>query len=316
MMSNLPTLHAPYYTIEDTFTLLNRAGVQLLSAEEILLLAGKEKIEVSLLCDKSLTVIRKNDVDNQVASLAGEPIGNHGLCCDWLAINEIKLQPIERLGTGGTPNGFYMIDRRERLLVKLRQAPEASVEDMHATAWLEPSTKKTLSLPATLLVNGETYYVCDNANCDPFSSLIDNKELPDRYYTGVFERFVQKGNYVVTKEAIQVYWENALTAPKTKLLKQNSSKREFPKENSDMSRDITLWLKNSWEELGKPRGCDFLKLLSKYEDGDRIPTEGSPIILRVTSGQKQGIKYYKRDGKEGFLARSTLENKVSQWKNE
>jgi hypothetical protein len=319
----LPILHEQYYTIEDSFALLNKCGADLFKAEDILSLGRKGAISIGLLCDETIYIIKKDLVDNQLAELiqndladvnkqpkhTEKPVGELGLCCDWLALSEIKPKPLERLlGGKRTSKEFYTINSRELLIVQLLQAPDAHIGNMYATAWLEPSTKETLRFPATLLIGNEKYYVCDDGNANPFSCLFDKQQLPfnGNYGTRVFERLIQKGNYVLTKETIHEYLNESASTP-TKLLKPDDDEHPFNKRKTIWQR----WLYETWVKESRPTAAQFYRILCK----NYIQTENSPILKKHTNPKR--VFYYKTEGmvKEKPCAPKTLSNHVSKFKS-
>jgi len=88
-MDDLPKLVKSYYTIEEVFNRLKRAGADLDKPEDVLLLARKGLIDVDLLCDRSITLI---------STELAQP--------SWMAFHTIKKRMIEEVKRAAHPEIF------------------------------------------------------------------------------------------------------------------------------------------------------------------------------------------------------------------
>jgi len=77
-------------------------------------------------------------------------------------------------------------------------------------------------------------------------------------------------------------------------------------------RELTQWMRKTWEAEGKPNGSAFFSRLKKYAN-----TKGSPITQHYTVGGKSGGGVgWKTSKTNGERTKASIVNMVSRFKNE
>ncbi|MDI1229859.1 MAG: hypothetical protein PSU93_01770 [Methylobacter sp.] len=82
-----------------------------------------------------------------------------------------------------------------------------------------------------------------------------------------------------------------------------------PASTTRNERELTLWLRETWINEGKPGGTAFFKSLKKY-----VRKDGSPIIQHYTAGKDAGFDWRTSTGTTGTTPKKTVLNKVSVFK--
>jgi hypothetical protein len=74
-------------------------------------------------------------------------------------------------------------------------------------------------------------------------------------------------------------------------------------------RELTQWLRATWNDEGRPGGTAFFMALKKY-----VGKKGSPITEHYSAGKDAGFKWQNSKGNVGEMKKSTLLNIVSKFR--
>ncbi|MCK9620555.1 MAG: hypothetical protein M0R47_08480 [Methylobacter sp.] len=101
-----------------------------------------------------------------------------------------------------------------------------------------------------------------------------------------------------------------LYGEKLNKLKKTTPFTETENTKQVSERELTLWLRETWEKELKPGGTAFFGKLKKYKG-----VQGSPIIEHYSAGKDAGIRWETSKGTTGEMKKKTILNKVGAFKN-
>jgi len=155
-------------------------------------------------------------------------------------------------------------------------------------------------------------YPFDKAKQSEFTRQIEttlNRSNPESDYHATYSaadvnRLLRMKLYNKPSEHIRA-WHNATQPPPPIGTAE-------PDTTPRQERELTQWMRKTWEAEGKPNGSAFFSRLKKYAN-----TKGSPITQHYTVGGKSGGGVgWKTSKTNGERTKASIVNMVSRFKNE
>ena len=91
--------------------------------------------------------------------------------------------------------------------------------------------------------------------------------------------------------------------------RQMNAPIESAKEKQVNERELTQWLRETWDNEKRPGGTAFFNRLKKH-----VNVPGSPVTEHYSAGKYAGIKWRTSTGTTGEMVKKTIQTKVSLFK--
>ncbi|MDD5461833.1 MAG: hypothetical protein PHG00_09400 [Methylococcales bacterium] len=134
----------------------------------------------------------------------------------------------------------------------------------------------------------------------------------------VFEHFQAESDRRRRYEESQVELVELLKRPAATIAEPEAESRDdrcdlvkrLPDDGQQVSeRELSNWLRETWNNENRPGGTLFFTKLKKYSN-----KKGSPITAHYSAGKEAGFSWRTSKGSTGEMKKSTLLNKVSLFK--
>jgi hypothetical protein len=215
----------------------------------------------------------------------------------------------------------------ESELLKERQKAVAEIaasriHDLYKSPYTEKTIEDLLKYETSSLLNPNlNKQACEDTDSKPNPYLVElyvwKRMLEVDRHKSAKERDKVRVSIIDTKLK-EIEWhlndcppiENpAITPPREYGETAGDAGMSSQADKAPKERELTKWLRDTWELEGKPGGMAFFTKLKKYEKQN-----GSPIVEHYSAGKAAGFRWETSLGATGEMKKKTVLTKVSLFK--
>jgi len=222
-----------------------------------------------------------------------------GYCCFEIDYEDMGM-------TGDEVGGCFGCGEEEYADNWILELPESAQEDItfHDKAEVEyllvpeDNPRIKLKCPSFSFKGRIRFYFCEDE--PQWRDLVYQEDRKEKTITITADEIISKEK-----------WEAYLKERGTDNNKLDSERGLTSSNNSKNKRELTQWLRETWEKENKPEGADFFNRLKKY-----VSKPDSPIAEHYTTSQSgAGIKV-RKGNKSKTMTKKAIQNAVSNFKKE